>query len=45
MTRKQKRMLIRIVASGALFGAAAVLPLSGPFQEGDAQGLEQGGID
>ena len=29
MTRKQKRMLIRIVASGVLFGAASVLPLSG----------------
>ncbi|OUN23946.1 cadmium-translocating P-type ATPase [Flavonifractor sp. An82] len=29
MTRKQKRMLIRIVTSGVLFGAAAVLPLSG----------------
>ena len=29
MTRKQKRMLIRIVASGVLFVAASVLPLSG----------------
>ena len=29
MTRKQKRMLIRIVASGVLFAAASVLPLSG----------------